>query len=76
METLQAQNIQIKFLELKRFIFQLDNIVEFCADDAADVDTIIMMLEQCLFRKVYLNAKSLSVSKLKNCCEFIVQQVD
>lgn len=45
METIQAQNIQIKFLELKRFIFQLDNIVEFCADDAADVDTIIMMIE-------------------------------
>jgi len=32
-------------LEIKRFIFQLENIVEFARDDAADVPTLMKLTE-------------------------------
>jgi hypothetical protein len=32
-------------MELKRFIFQLENIVEFSNDDASDIPTLNRMLE-------------------------------
>ena len=41
----ETQQAQIKFLEIKRFVFQLDNIVEFCDDDASDVEIIVRMIE-------------------------------
>ena len=42
-DTLSAA--QIRFLELKRFVFQLDNILDFSRDDAADLTTLIKMIE-------------------------------
>ena len=34
--------------EIKRFVFQLDNIIEFSKDDASDITTLVMLIEQSL----------------------------
>ena len=34
----------------------MQNIVNFKDDEAADVPTLVTMLEQCLKRKLYLNS--------------------
>ena len=66
----------MKFLEIKRFVFQLDNIIEFCEDDASDVPTILRMIEQCLNRKVYLNKQNLSVNILKAVTKNVVEKIE
>lgn len=63
------QNLIQRFIELKRFLFQVNNIFMFCQDDAADVATLIKMLEQCLKRKINLNAKSIDVKLMQNMIE-------
>lgn len=67
--------MQLKFLEIKRFIFQLEEIVEFSKDDAADVATLIKLIEQCLGQKLYLNVDCLVVAKMRSMLEVVVGQV-
>jgi hypothetical protein len=52
-------------MELKRFIFQLENILEFANDEASDVPTLNRMLEQCINMRMNLNIKNLTVSILR-----------
>jgi len=41
----QEQNSQVKFVELKRFMFQLENILEFSEDEASDNKDLIKLIE-------------------------------
>ena len=67
-------------MEIKRFIFQLENIVEFARDDAADVPTLMKLTEQCLTQKLYLNTNNLEVpilrEMLETVCGEITQRLD
>ena len=47
----------------------MNNIFVFCQDEAADVKTLIKMLEQCLKRKLNLNNKSISVKLMQRMIE-------
>ena len=70
-----APQTQLKFLELKRFVFQLEEIVEFSKDDAADVATLVKLLEQCLSQKLNLNIKNLDLPKMRSMLEDTVDKV-
>lgn len=50
----QEPSSQVKFVELKRFMFQLENILEFSEDEASDTKDLIKLIEQCLNRSLYL----------------------
>ena len=67
--------MQLKFLEIKRFIFQLEEIVEFSKEEAADVATLIKSLEQCLGLKLYLNVDNLDVKKMQDMLTDILSKV-
>jgi hypothetical protein len=72
---LEEPHNQIKFMELKRFIFQLENIVEFSSDDASDVPTLNRMLEQCINLRLHLNLKNLSIKILRDVLKKCLQRV-
>jgi hypothetical protein len=42
-------------MEIKRFLYQLENIIEFSKDDASDIATLVMLIEQSLNQKLFLN---------------------
>ena len=48
--------------QYKRFIYQIENIVEFSKDDAADQVTLVMMIEQCLCLKTGINYEYVTVN--------------
>ena len=73
-DTLSAA--QIRFLELKRFVFQLDNILDFSRDDAADLTTLIKMIEQCIGLKINLNPQTVTPAILNNCIEDVIKNLD
>ena len=62
-------------MEIKRFIFQLENIVEFSKDDAADVPTLIKLIEQCLAQKLFLNVENLQLSVMRVMLDTVVGKV-
>lgn len=62
-------------MEIKRFIFQLENIVEFARDDAADVPTLMKLTEQCLTQKLYLNTDNLEVPILREMLETVCGEI-
>lgn len=66
----------MKFMELKRFIFQLENIVEFSNDDASDIPTLNRMLEQCTNMRLNLNLKNLTVLILRNVLKKVLAKVN
>jgi hypothetical protein len=71
----EGQQTQVKFMELKRFIFQLENIVEFSNDDASDIPTLNRMLEQCINMRLNLNLKNLTVVILRNVLKKVLAKV-
>ena len=70
----QPENV-LKFVEIKRFIFQLENIIEFSKDDASDIDTLIKMTEQCLFQKVGLNPETVQVSGFRTMLQSVIDRI-
>lgn len=57
-------------------MFQLDNIREFSKDDASDIQTLVMLIEQCLALKVYFNESTLSLGLMHQMLDHVLQQVN
>ena len=53
----------------------MEEIVEFSKDDAADVATLLKLIEQCLSQKLNLNVTSLDVAKVRSMLEDTVGKV-
>ena len=51
---------QSKIEEIRRFMFQLDNILEFSKDDASDAVTLCKLLDQAVGVKIGLNVENIS----------------
>ena len=59
----QHRDVQL-FQELKRFIFQFENILEFSKDEASDVQTLVKLLEQCVGKKIKIEPSMISVLQI------------
>ena len=62
----QEPSSQVKFVELKRFMFQLENILEFSEDEASDTKDLIKLIEQCLNRSLYLKQENITKELMRD----------
>ena len=62
----QEPSSQVKFVELKRFMFQLENILEFSEDEASDNKDLIKLIEQCLNRSLYLKQDNVTKDLMRD----------